>query len=339
MKYLFIIQIVFLVFVSSAYGQDIHLSQFYTSDDLLNPAKTGDYIGDFKITANYRTQWRQVANGNDGIGSFMLAYNKPVFISDEEVDIGVIFTQDNFEGLSITGNKILISTAYQLELGQSNVRVGVQFGPVFRSTDFSNYFFPNQWVYYPDGTFDNTLPNNENGVNNASTYLDLNFGSAWKREFNKLTLDAGFALNHINRPNDSHFNTSSERLRVRKVVHVMADYRLSSKIIIEPKMQLMWTTKANVVLFGGNAKIKSGFDLISWMTAGLFYRHGFGRTIDAIYPVVGLRYSNFDVGFSYDYNVSDLSGVDSRKASFEVSIVYTAPISKTDYALLPCFRY
>ena len=48
------------IFVGEYNAQDIHLSQFYASDHLLNPAKMGDFEGDFRITGNYRNQWKQI---------------------------------------------------------------------------------------------------------------------------------------------------------------------------------------------------------------------------------------------------------------------------------------
>ena len=42
-------------------AQDIHLSQFYTQDHLLNPARVGDHTGDYRISVNYRNQWRSGA--------------------------------------------------------------------------------------------------------------------------------------------------------------------------------------------------------------------------------------------------------------------------------------
>ena len=37
-----------IIFVGEYNAQDIHLSQFYASDHLLNPSKMGDFEGDFE---------------------------------------------------------------------------------------------------------------------------------------------------------------------------------------------------------------------------------------------------------------------------------------------------
>ena len=59
------------IFVGEYNAQDIHLSQFYASDHLLNPSKMGDFEGDFRITGNYRNQWKQINPPvNKGITTF-----------------------------------------------------------------------------------------------------------------------------------------------------------------------------------------------------------------------------------------------------------------------------
>src|SRR3569832_1694038 len=42
-------------------AQDIHFSQFYESAILRNPALTGIFTGEYKVTAIYRSQWSSVS--------------------------------------------------------------------------------------------------------------------------------------------------------------------------------------------------------------------------------------------------------------------------------------
>ena len=62
-----------LMIFSYAFAQDVHLSQFYNSDHFLNPAKVGDYDGDFRFTTNYRNQWRQI--DKQPISTYMLSFD------------------------------------------------------------------------------------------------------------------------------------------------------------------------------------------------------------------------------------------------------------------------
>ncbi len=61
-----------VVFSLCSIAQDIHLSQFYNSDHLLNPAKVGDFDGDYRIGTNYRNQWREISKP---ISTYLVAFD------------------------------------------------------------------------------------------------------------------------------------------------------------------------------------------------------------------------------------------------------------------------
>src|SRR3954451_21884956 len=49
--------LVFLFILLKAKAQDPHFSQFFASPLTLNPALTGKFDGDLRVTGNYRNQW------------------------------------------------------------------------------------------------------------------------------------------------------------------------------------------------------------------------------------------------------------------------------------------
>jgi len=146
-------------------------------------------------------------------------------------------------------------------------------------------------------------------------------------------------MNHINRPKDTYFATHIERLRMRKVIHIEVDYQLSSKLIVQPKILSMFTAKANDFIFGSNLRYATGNKAFTHIFGGAFFRDGIATNSDAFYPVIGCVYKEFELGLSYDLNVSSLSENVDRKGTFEVSIIYTAPSSKPKYITIPCERY
>ena len=69
-----------------------------------------------------------------------------------------------------------------------------------------------------------------------------------------------------------------------------------------------------------NNKIKNVY-------AGILYRDGFSRNNDAVIPVIGFTYNQFDVGFSYDVNISDFGRAANTNATNnfggpEFSLIY-----------------
>lgn len=317
-------------------AQDLHLSQFYTSDQFLNPAMMGAHDGDWRVIANYRNQWRQI-NGAP-LSTGMLSFDKAFHYYSKEINAGIFYARDQFSGFQTITNKIFLTGAYGFDWLSSHWRGGIQAGLVTNSTDLSTQTFPTQWDY-PNGQFDQTIYNGEDNIRASQMYLDVNLGATWTKKFNKTKLISGLSVNHLNRPKDTYFSQVAERRKMRGVFHTMAEIPLNDSYQLEPKVMWMWTTKANDYLFGSNIRYKTQNKIIPSIYAGIFYRHGIKRTFDAVYPVVGLVYKNFDFGVSYDVNVSALSKGIKRVKTIEFSLIYTAPSNKVKYKIIPCDRY
>jgi type IX secretion system PorP/SprF family membrane protein len=331
--------LLYLLFSSAIFNlsaQDLHLSQFYTSDQFLNPAVTGAHDGDWRLIANYRNQWRQI-NGAP-LTTSMLSFDKTFHYYSHEINGGIYYARDQFSGFQTITNKFYLTGAYGLDWLSSHWRGGIQAGLVTNSTDLSSQTFPTQWDY-PNGQFDQKIYNGEDNIRASQMYLDVNLGATWSKKFNAFRLTSGVSINHVNRPRDTYFSQVFERRKMRGTFHSTAEVPLNSNLRVEPKLMWMWTTKANDFLFGSNFRYFTQNKTIPSLYAGLFYRHGIKRTFDAVYPVLGLTYKNFDVGFSYDVNLSILSKGIKRVKTLEVSLIYTAPSAKVKYKIIPCDRY
>ena len=339
-----------ITFLSVSSAQDMHLSQFYTSDHLLNPAKVGDYDGDYRFIGNYRNQWRQIpqqttqgTSNNSPLNTYIVSFDKAFHYYSHEIDGGILALRDQFTGFNTVTTKLLLTAGYGYLLKGHKLRIGIQGGLVSNSTDLSLQTFPNQWDYNPGptqtGFFNSQINSNETTLNRSQNYFDLNTGVQWSKRFKKLEPKCGFALDHVNRPKDTYFSTTAERLRMLKIVHAELNYFLNNKITIQPKLLWMWTDNANNMVFGSNFRYNTGNKIISSVFVGALFRSGADRNTDALIPVAGFSYKRFDLGFSYDVNVSTLSQDVSRARTFEFSIIYTGASSKPKFIALPCDRY
>lgn len=335
MRHLYLIVVFFVSVTSFSYGQDIHLSQFYTSDHLLNPARVGDIEGDFRVIGNYRNQWREISKP---ISTFIISYDQPFHYYSHEIDFGIMVARDEFVGFDQVTIKYAGSIAYSYLYNGHKLRFGLQGGLVSKSTDLKLQTFPVQWDY-TSGSFDQNAANMESSLSDTQKYFDLNSGVQWNKKYGKYDITGGFALNHINRPKDTYFGTFTKRLKSRKVAYSEINYEYNDRITLQPKFLMMWTTNANDFLLGSNVKYTLPNKIITSVFGGVFYRHGVKRELDAFYPIIGCSYKQFDFGFSYDFNVSALSKQVKRKSSFEVSLIYTELSSKTKYKVQPCDRY
>lgn len=343
--------VIFAVIIFNyALSQDIHLSQFYNSDHFLNPAKVGDYDGDFRVTLNYRNQWRQI--DKQPLNTFMLSFDHLFFIKKHEFDVGIYAVSDRFSGSEfnmisnsnvnyfVNKTKLLASLATYYYLKENKFRLGIQAGLSMNGTNPQEQTYDNQWVYVL-GDFDKLISSKESNVNSNQKYFDLNAGIEWSRKIGFFEPKIGFSLHHLNRPNESYWNNSLERLRARKVFFAETSYQLNQKISLQPKLLFMWTTKTNDLVLGMNITKKLDVRNVPFMYVGMHYRHGIERIFDAIIPTVGARYKKFDIGLSYDTNLSSLStySYSNRKGSFELSLIYTGASTLPKKILIPCERY
>lgn len=317
-------------------AQDLHLSQYYTADHFFNPAMVGAHDGDMRLIANYRNQWRQI-NGAP-LTTGMFSFDKAFHYYSHEIDGGIFYARDQFSGFQTITNKIYLTGAYGYSIFGSTFRGGFQAGLVTNSTDLSTQTFPTQWDY-PNGTFNQNIYNGEENIRPSQMYMDVNMGVTWTKKFEKFNLLAGMAVNHINRPKDTYFSEVFQRRKMRGVLHTQMEYKINEKFQLEPKVMWMWTAKAQEYLFGSNLRFRTMNSAIPQIYGGVFYRHGIKRTFDAVYPVFGLVYKRFDIGVSYDVNVSTLSQGIKRVKTIEFSLVYTVPNSKVKYKIIPCDRY
>jgi type IX secretion system PorP/SprF family membrane protein len=348
MKRFLVVLFLFITLVD--YGQDVHLSQFYNSDHLLNPAKIGDYDGDYRLTANYRNQWRQL--NKQPISTYLLSFDHVFFLKNHQFSAGLIIASDRFQAEEvsyITGNpfsytvntnKILLGLSYGYTWKRNIFRGGVQAGMVMSSSDPSTQTFPSQWDYVA-GDFNSKLSNSESQLKPSDNYFDLNIGANWSRKIGKLIPKVGFSVNHINRPNDTYSKVSNkDHLRARKVFYGELNYPLTDKLVLQPKVLWMWTAKANDLLIGSNLLFQTQHKIIPNYYLGAHYRHGIMRIFDALIPTVGFQYKKASIGLSYDVNISSLSsGTASRKGTFEFSMIYTGASTIPKKVLLPCDRY
>ncbi len=319
-----------------SYSQDVHLSQFYTNQQNLNPALSGKYDGSYRLVANHRNQWRQI--GGEPITTTMIALDQKIYFHSDEIDVGLIVIRDEFAAFSLATNKYMLTGSYKKVVNYNELRAGFQVGLTNRSTNLSSQTFPNQWVYQ-DGVFDRTVDNLESGLNESQNFLDVNFGLAWSKQYRNMKPTAGISFFHINSPQDSYYNNASAKLKMRTLIHGEVLIKMKNNISLEPRFMYMWNNKAQDALLGGNVVKGLEESVVKSVYAGVLYRDGFGRISDALIPIVGLEYKTVSVGLSYDVNVNDLSNYSSRKGTYELSLIYTAPAFVPKNLSIPCDRY
>ena len=338
------------LFSTFCHSQDIHLSQFYASDYLLNPAKIGDHEGDFRFSANYRNQWRQI--GKQPISTFIAGFDHMFYLKNYEFDAGIMLASDRFSGSEyntisnsnieyvVNTSKVMLSLGCGKQVGNQFFRAGIQTGVLSSATDPENQSFPSQWEFNL-GDFNTKKPSLESNLKSSKKVLDISIGGQWSTKIDQLQPKLGFSLSHINRPLITFFDAKGERLKVKKILYSECDFPLNELVTIQPKLFFMWTNKSNDFLMGSHIRKRMDNNKIASVNAGLFYRHGIARNLDAIIPSIGIHWKRWDFGLSYDVTLSSMSsGVGVKtKGSLEFSAIYTSDSTIPKNAYVQCDRY
>ena len=321
LKYLALISIIVLISFQRSDAQHIHFSQYYLQPLMINPALSGDYDGDMRLSTIQRRQWRQlgapiVTNG--------FSAEKKIRIYPDFLTIGLQFVNDKISVYNLNTNMIFLSSSYMKKLGRHTVRLAVQGGFVKRDIDFSGLAFPSQYNS-STGYFDTQQFNGESNLYDNHSYIDFNVGVLWKKKFSRnYTSKTGISFSHLNKPNDLYSEVSSA-LPIRYVLHHTSEFTLNPGWYFLPKIQLMRTDGATNFLTLLHMKKDIQPEVSFYFGPGL---RGYAAQNDAIIFTMGFELGYLDLGFAYDFNISGLSKASNRKSTIEFGAVLRTPPKK-----------
>jgi len=318
-------------------AQDIHFSQFYMSPLNLNPAMTGAFNCDHRLTLNYRNQWAGVIGANAyNTGSASYDRSMPVGRNDF-FGAGVSLYSDVAGSTRFGTTQAKVSFAYRKKIGgRRNVghflAIGAEGGVNQRKVQLGEAQWPSQVT---NGQFDESAGTAEFVPNPDFLYADLSGGLMWYSTFGpRKFISGGIALHHLNRANVS-FLERQESILSRTTIHIGGEYPLNSKISLRPDVIYMAQGPHKQVNAGTAIRFAMGpasrgsyqSEMAQSFQIGLWFRAGNkvpnGVHSDAI--VITSRFEfdqGYSIGFSYDYNISQLSAAAAGNGSFELSFQY-----------------
>jgi len=306
-----------MVFASIA--QDPHFSQFFSSPLTLNPANTGLFSGDVRVSSNYRNQWRTVST----------PFTTATVAADFQVLNGLIGETDIL-GFGITGmvdqsnnrglkaNYIGASAAFAKSLdasGYSKLSLGFQSTLVSKRVDYNRFIFSRQFT--PFG-FDNSLPTGEPINGFVLNYPDFSTGILYTgMNANEANWYLGASYYHFTRPSESITSQYEMRLQPRLTFHGGYNMPIAEVNRFYFSALYMNSILAKELILGGVLEsFNPNGNYESRLFTGLFYRIN-----DAIVPYVGFSTGKFQTGMSYDLNVSSLKTSTKSRGGFELSLL------------------
>jgi len=309
-----------LLALLQGHAQDLHFSQWFNSPLTTNPANTG-FIpdADFRLGANYRDQWSPVMavpyRTMSIWGDAQVFRNR---IENGWMGIGGVILRDDAGSGTLTSTEAYGSVAYHQMLGYSSLlTAGFNAGFINKRINTSQLKFPDQF----DGHFfDAQLPTSVVIDQPNVTYFDMQIGLNYAYfPTNKMYLNAGFSIQHINRARESFFSTDpsgfDSRIPRRYIGFINASIKASDQVIINPMGYYTSMANSSEAVLGMNAQYNLKDDGDQQVIGGLYYRAG-----DAIIPMIGFIYKNIKLTFTYDVTTSSLKHYDGGFGAYEFAL-------------------
>lgn len=319
---LHVVAIITLVFCTNIKAQDPQFTQFYSNPMYQAPSFAGAIEG-YRAAFNYRDQWPKMP-GTFYTATFALDYN----LSALNSGIGVFAMSDEIGSASYATRSVGIIYAYNVKISRKIFfRPGAGFYYSQRSLNEEKLKFVSQMY---DNTADSPLLPNEigkAGAADASVSGLLFVHNLW----------VGFVADHLATPNISLTNETND-LEVKYTL--FGGYRFT-------KRERLVGTKRQVVTLAANYKHQGEADQMDlglyWsyepITLGVWYRDlpfikDYTRR-DALAFLVGYKYKQLSVGYSYDFTISKL--ITSTGGAHEISIIFEFDIEqKKKFRPIPC---
>jgi type IX secretion system PorP/SprF family membrane protein len=309
--------------VSVSLAQDPNFSQFFASPLTLNPALTGKFDGIYRVAGNYRNQWPTINNAfTTATASIDFGILKNRIPDIDQFGVGIMGFSDKSGNGVLQNNSIGVSVAYHKGLdenGDHQIGVGFQTNFVNKRLDITKVYFEDQLTPLGfTGVTNEIFSNNQVNVK----YIDVNAGIFYNGSTNGYNnFYLGASMYHINRPKES-FQGAQFLLNPRITIQA------GGKIPAGPYNYLHFATnysfqaKATNLMFGGAFSLNLNNDSENPTNLYLGSWARFNNVNDAIIPYVGLEYGSFQLGYTYDVNISPLKTASNSIGGNEISLIF-----------------
>lgn len=286
-------------------AQDAVFSQFYANPLYLNPALSGSKMHP-SISLNYRNQWAGLPSAYINYSASFDSYIKAI-----HGGLGVQFNSDNQgEGL-LKNSNVSIAYAHFFNVTHNlTLSMGFQTAFVQQKFDWNNLIFRSM-IDESTGTI---LPSNETPIEPDRKGIDFSTGIVG------YTKQAyfGVAVHHLAKLGSINRHKDLKYLPPKYTAHFGITIALNNKGLKEKKAYI----SPNIIFQQQQEFQQLNYGIYFMrkiIVSGVWFRQNFTPYFgnDAVVLLLGFRYANFKLGYSYDITVSEL--IDTSGGSHEVS--------------------
>ena len=330
--------ILFLLGLSIFAGaQDVQFSQYYQSPLYLNPGFVG-ITPQQRVVLNHRLQW---PNLPQAFSTYAFSYD--IFVDELTSGFGVLVTTDKMGSAAWRTTTAGLLYSFKVRISDNLVfSPGLYFGYGQNGLDRSRLRLGDGLEFEQDGQYYSVDPDQDRL--GRQSYFDAGSGFL----FYSKSLWLGASFQHMNRPNLSLLGDEN-RLPMKTAIHGGARLDLTGGSPFRGG-RVSYLTPSFIYRTQGQSFTQLDLGLnyhIDPVSIGFWYR---GKpwqqsvinsaTQDALIVMLGMYFSNFNVGYSYDFTVSELQTTSG--GAHELSMIFefmARPINrrvKRKVKMIPC---
>ena len=320
---------IFLTITLSPKCQDVQLSLYSLHPLFVNPAYTGNFTGDWRFSAGYRNQ--QVVTAQP-FQTAIASFDGHFYLLNQKLGAGLYLLNDKSGIGGLTFNKIYGSLAYETDIHNNIICIGIQGG--FVSGNVNNW---GNWDN-TSGTF--TAPNGEEYFGEKTSYADVNFGISWKRKMNKLLPQVGFSLLHLNNPNISFFE-GNEKQSIQFLLDTRINIEVSDELLITPLVLFKTQSGISKSILGTDIRytFQGKRNPVKAVFGGFHLQNGVVENASSVLVQLGTRVKRIDLAFGYEHNLGVFGESAGKIGAFEIAIVYESISTVLNSYSIPCERF
>lgn len=332
MRSIFFLSYIFLGLVSIR-AQDVHLSQFYETPLMRNPALAGIFTGNVRVHLVHRDQWSWTGFPYRTT-TLSGEYKFPVGFGDDYITAGLQTYLDDAGSTHLKTTQVMPAITYHKSLSVEKNRylsAGFMAGMVQRRFDLNNLSFDSQ---YTNGSYNPSVPSGEVFNTQNRRFLDMAVGLSYNSSLGeKGNYFIGAAASHLNKPLQS-FKDEFIQLERKLQLNVGVHTPLTEQLDLVSEINYLSQGEYAELICGGiisyDLRSMPGIDESNEskkiaVGAGVFY-----RLKDAFIPVAKLYWMNLEIGISYDVNISSLKTASMGRGGYELSISYKGFFNQPD---------
>ena len=311
--------------------QDIHSSNWYFSNALVNPAAVATDGSSYSIFSNFRMQYFTIGGAPMRTNSLSAEMKIPDQTGgDNNFGLGLNFYNDQTGDARFMTNSFSIPVNYTIQMDYQN-KLSVGLAPGFFTQGFNPRYqtWESQWN---GSTFNSNGPSGEN-LNKSYAALDIGAGLFYQLERDdRSKYFAGFSAKHVTRPKVD-FSFGGDNLYPLYTIHAGAEFT-TRKNYFRVRPNVMYISngpnKSFVVGTSAETMLDEGARVTTLrkyksLQYGFYYRWN-----DAIIATFGVNIEGFQAGLSFDANVSSLNNSTNSIGAIEVYLKYSMITKSTD---------